>query len=78
MSNQRENATSLVLRDDQPLIGLIFEEDGREIVRYFASEEEARRFVSPEVTREALDLIGAWKDLDWEEMEAALNRIRHG
>lgn len=27
--------------------------------------------------REALSLAGAWSDLDWDAMEAALDRIRH-
>ena len=27
--------------------------------------------------RSALDLIGAWRDIPWDEMEAELDRIRH-
>jgi len=27
--------------------------------------------------RSALDLIGAWRDIPWDEMETELDRIRH-
>jgi len=33
--------------------------------------------VAPAATQEALGAIGAWSDLDWYEMEQALDRIRH-
>lgn len=51
-------------------------------VHYFtesAQEDTAERestMTSPSV-QEALDLAGAWDDLDWDEMEQALYRIRH-
>ena len=77
MSEEHKITSSLVLHDNDPLIGIFFEEDGREVVRYFASEEEAERALSEESTSDALSLIGAWKDLDWDEMEKALDRIRH-
>jgi hypothetical protein len=62
---------------DQPLIGIIFEEDGREVVRYFADEESADAAVGDRALAEALAAIGSWSDLDWEEMVEALDRIRH-
>jgi hypothetical protein len=77
MSEEHNVPSSLVLHDDDPLIGIVFEEDGREVVRYFASEEEAERALSEDSTSDAISLIGAWKDLDWDEMEKALDRIRH-
>ena len=77
MSEEHKITSSLVLHDNDPLIGIFFEEDGREVVRYFASEEEAERALSEESTSDALSLIGAWKDLDWDKMEKALDRIRH-
>ena len=33
--------------------------------------------IANEATKRALAAIGSWSDLDWEEMEAALDRIRH-
>ncbi len=60
-----------------PLIGLIFEENGREVVRYFTEEEAADAAVTQNATQKALDVIGAWSDLDWDETVAALDRIRH-
>ena len=60
-----------------PLIGLIFEEDGHEVVRYFTEETAADAAVSDKATQDALGVIGAWRDLDWDETVAALDRIRH-
>ena len=37
-------------------------------------------FARPEnrqAMQQALSLAGSWDDLDWDEMEAALDRIRH-
>jgi hypothetical protein len=61
----------------QPLIGLIFEENGQEVVRYFTEEKAADAAVSRSATQKALGVIGAWSDLDWDETVAALDRIRH-
>jgi hypothetical protein len=60
-----------------PLIGIIFEENGQEVVRYFTDEKAADAAVSQNTTQEALAVIGAWSDLDWDETVAALDRIRH-
>jgi hypothetical protein len=60
-----------------PLIGIIFEEKGKEVVRYFTDEKAADAAVSQSATQEALAVIGAWNDLDWDETVAALDRIRH-
>ena len=60
-----------------PLIGLIFEENGQEAVRYFMEEKAADAAVSRSATQKALGVIGAWSDLDWDETVAALDRIRH-
>jgi len=67
----------LVVHSDEPLIGVILEEDGQEVVRYFASEEEADYAIPSDARRQALALAGAWKDLDWETMAKELDRIRH-
>ena len=68
---------SFTLTPNQPLIGIPFEENGHEVVRYFSEEAQADKAVSDEVTQTALDLAGAWSDLDWEDMQQELDRIRH-
>ena len=60
-----------------PLIGLIFEENGQEVVCYFTEEKAADAAVSHNATQKSLDVIGAWRDLDWDETVAAVDRIRH-
>jgi hypothetical protein len=62
---------------DQPLIGIIFEENGRELVQYFTSEEEADAATAEDGIQLALSAIGSWSDLDWDDMIEALDRIRH-
>ena len=68
---------SLQNQTHSPLISLIFEENGHEVVRYFAEEKAADAAVSQNATQDALSVIGAWRDLDWDETVAALDRIRH-
>jgi hypothetical protein len=60
-----------------PLIGIIVEENGHEVVRYFTEETAADAAVSDRATQKALGVIGAWRDLDWDETVAVLDRIRH-
>ena len=62
---------------DGPLIGVILQEDSEEVVRYFTDEEAADEGLPYSVTQQALSVVGSWGDLDWDEMEAALDRIRH-
>src|SRR5437762_2289587 len=64
------------VRADQPLIAIPFEDDGVEMVRHFSIEQEADQAVPALVTEDSLGLIGASADLDWEEMERSLDRIR--
>lgn len=71
------NATSLAVRPDQPLIGIVLIEDGQEITRYFTDEAEADAVVATRSAADARDLAGAWSDLDWEETVTELERIRH-
>ncbi len=68
---------SFTLTSHQPLIGIPFEENGQEVVRYFSEEAQADKAVSEGTTQAALRLAGAWSDLDWDDMEQALDRIRH-
>jgi hypothetical protein len=61
----------------QPLIGIPFEENGREVVRYFSEETQADNAISEDATQTALNLAGAWSDLSWQETEQELDNIRH-
>jgi hypothetical protein len=61
---------------DQPLIAIPVERDGREEVLYFVDEAEADAALGPASVQEALDLAGAWSDLDADEMLDALDRMR--
>ena len=74
---QPDHARSFVVRPDQPLIGVIVEEEGQEGVRYFADEAEADAALPDAVIQDALSLLGAWRDLDCEEAVTELERIRH-
>ena len=59
------------------MIGIPFEENGHEGVRYFTDEKAADAAVPHSTTHAALSVIGAWRDLEWEEMVEALDRMRH-
>ena len=65
------------MRDDQPLIGIIMLEDGQEVTRYFADEAAADAAISKDDIQAALAAIGAFSDLDFDEMMDDLDRIRH-
>jgi hypothetical protein len=60
-----------------PLIGIIVQEKGKEVVRYFTDEKAADASVSQNAIQDALSVIGAWSDLDFDETLDALDRIRH-
>ncbi len=68
---------TLLVRPDQPLIGVLVQEEGREVVRYFTEEHAADAALPQHAIQDALSLAGAWSDLDWEEAEAELDRIRY-
>ena len=74
---QVQEFTNVQADPGQPLIGIITEEQGREVVRYFTDEQDADRVLVEDTTQAALALAGAWNDLAWEELEQALDRIRH-
>jgi hypothetical protein len=74
---QIQELTSVQADPGQPLIGVMTEEQGREVVRYFTKEAEADRVLAEDTTQAALALAGAWSDLAWDELEQALDRIRH-
>ncbi len=68
---------SFVVQAHQALIAIPETEDGHEVTRYSIDEEAADQAMTMAVTQDALQVIGAWRDLDWQEMEDALDRIRH-
>ncbi len=72
-----EQPARLIVESDQPLIGVVLEENGHEVTRYFADEASADAATSNVVTQAALRAIGAWSALGWEEIERELDRIRH-
>ncbi len=67
----------LFLRADEPLIGVVSRIDDGFVEQIFRSEDDADAVVDDNVVRSALDLAGAWSDLDWDDMAEALDRIRH-
>jgi hypothetical protein len=73
-----DNARSLAVSADKPLVGVLVDENGHAIVRYFADDVAAADSAgSDETLRAALAVIGAWSDLDWDEFSSELDRIRH-
>ena len=68
---------TLVVAPDQPLIGVVEIENGREVVRYSTDGDAASALPSDAVVAEARALAGAWADPDWEDAVEELDRIRH-
>lgn len=66
----------LILENDQPRIAVPIGEAGREAACYFAENDSAESATANRITREAIGVLGAWADLDWDEMKHALDRIR--
>jgi hypothetical protein len=46
------------------------------MVCYVPEDEPVDDHELPQSVRDALNLAGAWSDLDWEEAQATLERIR--
>ncbi|HLZ21983.1 MAG TPA: hypothetical protein VKQ30_07665 [Ktedonobacterales bacterium] len=63
--------------NSQPLIAIPWDDHGRQGTRYFTDEAEADAALGSDVTTDALNLAGAWSDLDFDELVDALDRIRH-
>ena len=63
MIDQRPSVSGLALEAKHVLIAVPDTEDGKEVTRYFVSEEAAGA-AFPGRIREALDLVGVWSDLD--------------
>ena len=69
--------TSLLVHDDQPLIGVIVQENGHDVTHYFTNDEEADAAVPSASVQRALNLLGAWSDMNWDEALDELDHIRH-
>jgi hypothetical protein len=77
MTQRVSSPPSLAATAEQPLIGLVLEEDGQQVVRYFADEAEADAAVAEYALDRALAAIGSWRNLDWNDAVEELDRIRH-
>ena len=75
--DERTLARGLVVRPGQPLIGIPFEDDEGEGLAYFVEEPEEDEETRQRRRQRALDLAGVWSDMDWDEAERDLDRIRH-
>jgi hypothetical protein len=71
------NRHSFDVSAGQPLIGIPLEENGRDVVRYFADEAEADAALAARKHRDVRHLAGIWKDLDWNAAADELDHIRH-
>lgn len=76
MAEQDVDGHSLRVRPGQALIGKVVREDGENVTRFFTGDHRdgrPRRGVRPGMR----EFAGIWSDLDWDETEQALDRIRH-
>ncbi len=75
MAAQRaEQEPLLVIDSHQTLVAVPVLIDGQEATQYFVEDTLP---VSDEIIQNALSVIGAWSNHDWDEMEQALYDIRH-
>lgn len=74
---QPQSNEGLYVSGEQPLVGVAVERDGQEVTHYFVEEDVNGSTVPDKATGQALRLIGAWSDLDWDEVATKLDRIRH-
>lgn len=61
---------------NQPLTAVLTEDGGRQVVRYSTADHEPAGDADARL-KAALAVIGAWSDLDWDELSRDLDRIRH-
>jgi hypothetical protein len=47
------------------------------MIYYFTDDADIAGATTPDGIERALNLFGAWSDLDWDEAEAELDRIGH-
>lgn len=61
--------TNFIVPREQPLIGVLFQEQDKEVVHYFLEEAEADAASSSGSIRAALGLAGSWSDLIWMKLK---------
>ena len=71
-----DHSESFTARADQRLIGVLRQRNGQEVVEYFTDEAKLDASRTEDAVQAALGAIGAWSDLDFDEMLDALDRIR--
>ena len=74
---QRRPTPELIVGRKAMLFGVPHDENGHEAVRFFVEDADAPVDVDDDGVRQALSVIGAWRDLDWEHALDELDRIRH-
>jgi len=57
---QPNRQTDFTARADQPLIGVIEEQDGQEVVRCFTDKAQTDEALGEDGNEQALSLAGAW------------------
>jgi hypothetical protein len=66
----------LVVEEGTSLVAIPIEVKGRKLICYVPEQHAVDDAELPASVRDALSLAGAWGDLDWDEVEAALMQIR--
>jgi hypothetical protein len=77
MAEQLDQVPHLTTQSNQPLIGIFRRENDHEVIQYFTEEPQADTAIPSPAIQEILRLAGIWRDLDWDEVEQELHRIRH-
>jgi hypothetical protein len=77
VARRQDTAHTLDEEEQTESLRVIVMEDGREVVRYLSRENIPDRSTLPRNIQDALALAGAWSDLNWDDMETELDRIRH-
>ncbi len=79
MAERRGPSTAdLIVREGQGLVGVTVVENGQQATRFLTDEAKADEDETLAAgTQAALQAIGAWADLDWDEAVEELDRIRH-
>ena len=66
----------IMVPSNQPLVG-VFMDDDSDVVQYFAEEPQAPPVMPSRGAQDALSVIGAWSDMDWDPLVEGLDEIRH-
>jgi hypothetical protein len=78
MANLEHQSDRLSVSLHQPLIGIIRQRNGERVIEYFTDEQTSQEASnSNSAANRVRKLAGVWSDLDWDDMERGLDRIRH-